>query len=147
MTKKTKTIVNLYEVLKSAKLTKMEDADKYAVIKVLRKLRPAAEKFEADKKDASERLKTDELDDAIAKYQQWQSEGEKCAFTDEEKRTIVKVINEYDSKVRECIAEELDVDVEVELPKLSEAAFEKLLASNDWNAEVAMLVADELVEE
>lgn len=147
MTKKTKTIVNLYEVLKSAKLTKMEDADKYAVIKVLRKLRPAAEKFDADKKDASERLKTDELDDAIAKYQQWQSEGEKCAFTDEEKRTIVKVINEYDSKVRECIAEELDVDVEVEMPKLSEAAFEKLLASNDWNAEVAMLVADELVEE
>lgn len=147
MTKKTEKIVALYNVLKDAKLTKMEDADKYSVIKILRKLRPVAEKFDADRKDASERLKTEELDGAIAKYQQWQSEGEKCAFIDDEKREIVSVINDYDRKVRECIAEELDVDVEVELPKLSESAFKKLLASNDWNAEVAMFVADELVEE
>lgn len=147
MTKKVENIVSLYNVLKEAKLTKLADADKYTIIKILRKLRPTAEKFEEDKKEASERLKPENWEDIIAKAQQWQKDGNETTLTDEEKKEINAVIIKYENSVRECIIEELNTEVEVDMPTISEAVFEKLMASNDWEAKTALLVADEIVTE
>ena len=147
MTKKVDNIVSLYGILKEAKLTKLADADKYTIIKILRKLRPTAEKFEEDKKDASERLKPENWEDIIAKAQQWQKEGEETTLTEEEKKEINAVIIKYENSVRECIIEELNTEVEVDMPTISDAVFEKLMASNDWEAKTALLVADEIVTE
>lgn len=147
MTKKVDNIVSLYNILKEAKLTKLADADKYTVIKILRKLRPTAEKFEEDKKDASERLKPENWEDIIAKAQQWQKEGNETTLTEEEKKEINAVIIKYENSVRECIIEELNTEVEVDMPTISEAVFEKLMASNDWEAKTALFVADEIVTE
>ena len=147
MTKKVDDIVSLYNILKEAKLTKLADADKYTIIKILRKLRPTAEKFEEDKKDASERLKPENWEDIIAKAQQWQKEGEETTLTEEEKKEINATIIKYENSVRECIIEELNTEVEVDMPTISEAVFEKLMASNDWEAKTALLVADEIVTE
>lgn len=147
MTKKVDNIVSLYNILKEAKLTKLADADKYAIIKILRKLRPTAEKFDADKKDASERLKPENWDDTIAKAQQWQKEGEDTTLTEEEKKEINATIIKYENSVRECIIEELNTEVEVDMPTINEEAFEKLMASNDWEAKTALFVADEIVTE
>lgn len=147
MTKKVDNIVSLYTILKEAKLTKLADADKYSIIKILRKLRPTAEKFDADKKDASERLKPENWDDIIAKAQQWQKEGEDTTLTEEERKEINATIIKYENSVRECIIEELNTEVEVDMPTINEAVFEKLMASNDWEAKTALLVADEIVTE
>lgn len=147
MTKKVDNIVSLYGILKEAKLTKLADADKYTIIKILRKLRPTAEKFEEDKKDASERLKPENWDDIIAKAQQWQKDGNETTLTEEEKKEINAVIIKYENSVRECIIEELNTEVEVDMPTISEAVFEKLMASNDWEAKTALFVADEIVTE
>lgn len=146
MTKKTEKIVALYNVLKDAKITKMEDADKYAIIKILRKFRATAETFETNQKDAQERLKPENWDEVIAKAQQWQKEGKETTLTEEERADINKTILTYENSVRECIVEELDAEVEVDFPLLSEAAYEKLLASNDWDMKTALLIADEIVE-
>lgn len=147
MTKKVDNIVSLYNILKEAKLTKLADADKYTIIKILRKLRPTAEKFEEDKKDASERLKPENWEDIIAKAQQWQKDGNETTLTEEDKKEINAVIIKYENSVRECIIEELNTEVEVDMPTISEAVFEKLMASNDWEAKTALFVADEIVTE
>lgn len=147
MTKTTNEIVGLYKVLSEAKLTKVEEADKYSVIKILRKLRPTAESFEAYQKDAQERLKPENWEDVLAKVQQWQQEGEETTLTEEEKREINMAIMTYDRSVNSCIVEELNLEVEVEFKKLSDSAFEKLLASNEWDAKTALFVADSIVED
>ena len=147
MTMTTNEIVGLYKVLSEAKLVKMEEADKYSVIKILRKLRPTAESFETYQKDARERLKPENWDEVIAKVQQWQNEGEETTLTEEERRKINMAIMTYDRSVNSCIVEELNLEVDVEFNKLSEAAFEKLFASNEWDAKTALFVADYIVEE
>ena len=133
-------IVNLYEVLSGAKLTKMDDADKFLVIKALRVLKPIAESFDAYKRDASERLKPEDIDSIVEKAQKWNE------LTEEERASINKSLIAYNNSVNKCIADELAAEVEVEYQKLSESAFEKLMASNDWEASKALLVADETVE-
>lgn len=133
-------IVDLYEVLSGAKLTKMDDADKFLVIKALRVLKPIADSFEAYKRDASERLKPEDFDSIVEKAQKWNE------LTEEERASINKSLIAYNNSVNKCIADELAAEVEVEYQKLSESAFEKLMASNDWEASKALLVADETVE-
>lgn len=139
--------VALFKVLNEVKLTKLSDADKYLIIKMLKKLRPIAENFEAYQKDAGERLKPTNWDEIIEKAQKWQQEGEETTLTDEEKKEINLAIYTYDTSVRNCVTEELMLEHEVEYKKISEEAFEKLLASNDWDAKTALFVSDEIVEE
>ena len=146
MTIKTEKIVALYNVLSNAKLTKLEDSDKYKVIKILRKLKPVAESFEVYKEDALKRLQPENWEEILPKYSQLRS-GNAGELTEEEIKEVSIAVFNYDRKVNECIAEELALEVDIDMPMLSEAAFEKLLASNDWDAKTAMNTADEIVKE
>lgn len=139
MTKKVDNIVSLYNILKEAKLTKLADADKYAIIKILRKLRPTAEKFEEDKKEAQEKLKPENWDEIVEKANLWRKENNSNRLTADEV--------EYFVKVNECLGEELEKEVEIDITTINEAVFEKLMASNDWEAKTALFVADEIVTE
>ena len=139
MTKKVDNIVSLYNVLKEAKLTKLADADKYTIIKILRKLRPTAEKFEEDKKEAQEKLKPENWDEIVEKANLLRKENNSNRLTADEV--------EYFVKVNECLGEELEKEVEIDIPTINEEAFEKLMASNDWEAKTALFVADEIVTE
>lgn len=82
-----------------------------------------------------------------AKAQQWQKEGDETTLTEEERKEINATIIKYENSVRECIIEELNTEVEVDMPTINEAMFEKLMASNDWEAKTALFVADEIVTE
>ena len=139
MTKKVDNIVSLYNILKEAKLTKLADADKYTIIKILRKLRPTAEKFEEDKKEAQEKLKPENWDEIVEKANLLRKENNSNRLTADEV--------EYFVKVNECLGEELEKEVEIDIPTINEEAFEKLMASNDWEAKTALFVADEIVTE
>jgi len=56
-TVKTEDILNAWKIISTAKYTKMADEDKVNIWKISRILKPIANKFEEDSKDASEKLK------------------------------------------------------------------------------------------
>lgn len=132
MEKTTREIVAAYGLLKDAKLTKMEDADKFRLIKTLRALHKAADDYEAFRNEALEKLKGEGHDGIVAKAQQWQREGDKTTLTAEERIGVNRYFAEYNSKVEQCLKEEAEAVRDIGAPALGEDAFGKLVASNDW---------------
>lgn len=132
-------IVGLFDILSKASLSKMEDADKYIVIKMLRKLRPFSEKLEADRKDACERLRPENWDEIVEASNRWRRENNSQELTEDEKRYIIRV--------NECLADELDSEEDIDLPKLSEGAFANLMAGNDWPNLMALELSEILVDD
>ena len=128
----TAVIVTAFHLLNEAKITKMEDSDKFTVIKALRVLKKIAVEFDEFKKDSEARLKPENYDDILKKAQQWQTEGENTTLSEEERKGINLFFAEYTAKVNECIREESEKEREVEYAMLNEEAFGKLVASNDW---------------
>lgn len=148
---KVKDIVEAYNVINSAKLTKMQDADKFTLIKAMKALKPVKTAYEDFIADAREKLKGEAHEDMLRRAEEWKTklEGDKkksSDFTPEELAGLNEVnayFNNYAKKVDECVKEEADKDVRPEYSRLSEEAFGKLLASNeDWNVEKAVLLSD-----
>lgn len=133
-------VLAIYEIVKSAKLTKMDDADKFKVIKALKEMKPVAVDFDEFKKEALEKLKGEEHDDMVSKAQKWQNEGENTALTAEERINLNRYFQSYNTSVMECVREEAEKDIELNVGKLTDEAFEKMVASNDWSAEQALAV-------
>ena len=68
----TEKVLNVYNLINEAKISKMDDADKFKMIKIARALKPVATSFEDFKKDAGEKLKGENHDKMVEKAQQWQ---------------------------------------------------------------------------
>lgn len=141
---KTIEIVKAYRIINEAKLTKMEDADKYKVIKAIRALKPIVTSFEDFTKDAQERLKGEEFANMQKKAEQWQKEGEKTTLTMDERIAINRFFTDYNKRVEECVKEEAEKEVSPEYERLSEEAFSKLIGSNDWAVKEILAVMDAL---
>ena len=73
---KTIEITNIYAVLNEAKLTKMDDADKFKVIKVLRVIKPVAKGYEDFVEDVKNKLKGDDHDKMTEKAQAWNKDNQ-----------------------------------------------------------------------
>ena len=69
---KTSKIVSVYKTMNDSKLTKMEDADKFKVIKALRAIKPISEGYEEFVKLTHEKLKDDKMEEMQKKAQHWQ---------------------------------------------------------------------------
>lgn len=141
----TEKIVSAYNVLVDAKITKMDDADKFKVIKALKELKAVATDFEDFRTDARKKLEGEGHEEMIRKAQQWQAEGEKTTLTEEERVAVNKYLVGYNSKVAECVAEEAGKEHELDFEALTEDAFVKLLGSNDWTARQIMEVEEVLM--
>lgn len=141
----TRKAVETYNTLNTAKLTKMEDKDKFLVIKAMRQLKPIATAYEDFAKDAQEKLKGEDFDTIRKQAQQWQEEGESTTLTLDERRHINLYLNDYNAKVAECLKEEAAKDSPTTFERLSEEAFGKLIASNDWTVETIMKLHEALV--
>lgn len=144
---KTKQVVEVYNTLNSAKLSKMDDKDKFLVIKAMRQLKPVFTAYEEFVKDAQEKLKGDDFEDVQTKARKWQEEGENTSLTIEERRNINIYLNDYSNKVNECLKEEVEKDNELTYEKISEEAFGKLIASNDFDVKTIMNLQDALMRE
>lgn len=142
---KTIDIVSAYRTINSAKLTKMDDADKYKVIKAIRAIKPIVESFDSFVSDARERLKPEDFADVQKKATQWQEEGENTTLTVEERRQLNLYFAEYNKKVEECVKEESEKEHELAYERLSEDAFGKFMASNDWDVSTTILTESVLV--
>lgn len=135
VTKKTvNDIVTVYRLLNSAKVGKMEDADKIALIKAIRQFKKTGVDFDDFLKDAQERLKPENFD-VISKKMEEHKE-----LTLEESVALGK----YNKAVQACIDGEIKKEVELDFEPLSDEAINKLVASNDFSAGDIMSIFDML---
>jgi len=150
----TENVLAAFNVLSTAKYGKMDDADKIKVWKITRKLKPVAEKFDDESKDAAEKMKpTEDFDERLVKAQEYERtvkqtdfDAQKLPMGAAEYGKFIEEFKSYQKLVSDTIKDFAKKEVEVEIDALSEDAFGKLMASNDWN--MAQVVAlDEFVGE
>jgi hypothetical protein len=154
LTLTTEKVLAAFNVLSSAKYSKLDDVDKIKVWKITRKLKPVAEKFDDDSKDAAEKMKpSEDFNERLVKAQEYERtikqpdfDASKLPMGAAEYSKFVDEFKAYQKLVNDTISDFAKKEVEVEIEILSEDAFCKLMASNDWN--MAQVVAlDEFVGE
>lgn len=148
---KTEKILAAYRVLSGAKYGKLDDDGKIAVWKITRKLKPVAEKFDEDSRDAAEKFKFDDFDKTLKvaqEYERLRKNGEPTivVMTTTEYDAFIAKLKGYNKLVSDALNEFADKDVELGFDKLTEDAFGKLMASNDWTMEQTMAVSDVISE-
>ena len=137
---KTSEIVSVYKTLSESKLTKMETSDKAKVLKAMREMKPIAEEWDSFLKTVDEKIQKENHQEIMGKVAQWQKEGENTTLSEEERIEINKYLIEYQREKDTCINDELEKKVNLEVAKISESAFEKLVDSNDWEVKKMMEV-------
>ena len=137
---KTSKIVSVYKTMNDSKLTKMEDADKFKVIKALRAIKPISEGYEEFVKLTHEKLKDD-------KMQEMQSQGKEVEYSFEERKELNEYFQNFNNTIEKLMKEEGDKENELTYDKLSEDAFGKYIASNDFNVSTIMDLQEVLVGE
>lgn len=146
ITIKTEDALKAYNVLATAKYSKLEDADKIKVWKTVRGLKPVAEKFEEDSRDAAERLKPEgDYNERLAKAQEYERLVKQADFAPEnlpigaaEYAAFVEEFKSYNKLVNDAVREFAEKEADVDIDPISEDAFGKLMASNDWTMAQAM---------
>lgn len=152
-TVKTDKVLAAFRVLNTAKYAKMDDEDKIKVWKIARALKPYADKFDDASKDAAEKLKpSDDFADKLQKAQEFErmrnanDDMTKAPMGAAEYNEFIKEFQEYNKLVSNAIKEFADKEVEVEFEPLTDAAFGKLMASNDWNMSNVMEIGSLVLE-
>lgn len=136
---KTIEAVKAYKILKRAKLTKMDEADKLTVIKAMRALRPVAETYDKDTEEGRRALQDDRFDDMQQKAQKHneaiQEKKQDGLLSYSDLKELNDYFTSYDKSVRKMQKELDDKELTLTIGHLSEEAFGKLAASNDFNGE------------
>jgi hypothetical protein len=142
---KAKELIEVYKLLREAKMTKMKDADKFKIIKIMHVLKPKFSELADFETDAREKLKDDKFSEMQAKAQKWQQEGEKTTLTSVEKEEINAYFGEYNKKITDCLKDEFEKELKLKFDKIDDKALESLLASNDFNVEQSTSLYEALV--
>ena len=153
---KTSKVLDAYNVLNTAKYGSMEDADKIKVWKIARALKPFATKFDDDSKDAAEKMKPkmkggfDELLQKAQEYERMQrdpkADMKKLPMGPAEYDAFIKELKAYNKLVGDAVKDFADKEVEIDFEPLSEEAFGKLMASNDWNMSQVVALSEIVCE-
>ena len=149
----TDVILSVYSILKGASYQKMSDDDKIKLWKIARALKPVATQFEEDNKDAAEKLKPEGFDERLQNAQEYERvTKDPKADTSALKMGAAEYndfINGEWKKFNQLLAQAVDdfakKEVTLEFEPLSEDAFSKLMASNDWKVDQVMTVADLII--
>lgn len=130
--KTTDQIVSAYNLINNAKLSKMDDSEKFALIKIVRQLKKTSVDFEDFLNDAQEKLKPENFDAIAAKMKL------KEKLTTEESATVSK----FNNDVSDCLKDELEKEVELTFEPLSEEALGRFIASNDFSVNEILAISD-----
>lgn len=136
-------IARAYRTLAAAKLTRLDDEEKFQIVKIIMSLKPIAKEYEDFIQQTKESLKADNHEEMLDKANRWNftNKGRNINdLTDEEKKELFEInryFAEYSNKVEKWILEEGDKGVNFAPFKLSNDTATKLIASNDWNCEQA----------
>lgn len=149
----TQKVLVLHRILASAKYGKLDDADKVKVWKIARKLKPVADKFEDESKDAAEKMKpTDDFAERLQKAQEYErlvkdqnADAQKLPMGPSEYGDFIKVFQEYNRLVGEAVKEFAEKEVEIDFEPVTEETFGKLMASNEWTMDQAVQLGEFLV--
>ena len=149
---KTEKVLGAFNVLNTAKYAKMDDADKIKVWKIARALKPIATKFDEDSKDAAEKLKPEGFDDDLRKAQEYErvtkdkdADASKLEMGAAEYGEFIKKLKEMNKLVADALKEFANKEVDIDFDPISEDAFTKLMASNDWTMEQAVMIGELIV--
>lgn len=133
---KLKEVTEAYRLLKDAKYQKLSDDDKVRVWKISRTLKPLAVQLDEDASDARQKFMPEGFSDRLTKaiqYEKLKANGsEELPLSDEEYQAILKEYNEYKGLMDKALKESMEKEMTFEADLLSEEAFGKLMASNDW---------------
>lgn len=145
---KTEKVLKVYQILNTTKYGKLDDGDKVKVWKIARKLKPVATKFDEDSKDAAEKLKPyDGFEDDLQKAQEYERlKGVNAKMDIDEYQKFIAAFKAYQELVGKAVKEYADVEVEVEFDTISEDAFSKLMASNEWTLDQAVEIGEFITE-
>jgi hypothetical protein len=151
---KTESVLNAYRVLSTAKYSKMDDADKIKVWKISRILKPIADKFDEDSKDAAERFKpSEDFDERLQKAQEYErlvknkdADMTKLPIGAAEYAKFLEEFTAYQRLVGDAVKDFASKEVELEFNALTEDAFAKLMSSTEWNMEQVAMAGDIVCE-
>jgi hypothetical protein len=149
LTIKTEKVLGAYQVLNTAKYTKLDDGDKIKVWKIARALKPIATKFDEDSKDAAEKMKPEGFDEKLHDAQEYErvtkdasADASNLKMGAAEYGAFIDTLKGYNKLVTDAVKDFADKEVSVSFEPLSEDAFGKLMASNEWTVEQAMMIGD-----
>ena len=144
---KTETVLGMYNILKSAKYANLNDDDKVKVWKIARTLKPIADKFDDDRKDAIETMKPgDDFDERLKKAQEYETKIRESKDASElpigpaQYDEFVNDFKKYNELIGKAVKEFADKEVEVEIASISDECLGKLMSSNDWTMEQVLLL-------
>lgn len=137
---KTVEAVKAFELINSAKLTKLSGENKMIIIKAIKELKPIANSFKDFSNDAREKLKDDKFDEMQSRLYQWQRDGENNSFSTEERLEINNYFLKYTSDVEKCLEDEGSKEVTFTYSRLDSEEFGRFLESNDFNVEQCTLL-------
>lgn len=134
----------LYGLLKQSRSTRMEDAGKIKVLRIMKSLRPTASEYDADVNEAREKMKDEDFDRMTQLAEKWQMKGGK-AVSQEERASVNIYFTKYNQQVEKAVAAIFDKEKEITLEKLTEEEFKALISSNDYTGEQMELLDDTIV--
>jgi hypothetical protein len=139
-------VCDAFAVLNRTRLAGLKkNDDKVAVLKVVRELRPVAQRYEADIKDAREKLKPDGYDERLEKAVAYEASRMASKQTDKDTGEYEQFRAEnmqYQRAVADAMAEEDTAEVELEFDPLTAALLEELMTLNDWTVEQYFMTED-----
>lgn len=87
------------KTVKGVKLSALETADIFKVLYIIKALKPVVTAYEDFRKDVNKQFEPEQWTERVSKYEE---------ASDEEKASFDKEFAEYQQKVGECVAKELD---------------------------------------
>ena len=146
-TMKTSVVLDAFNVLNTAKYTKLDDADKIKVWKIARAMKPIATKFEEDNKDAAEKMKPEGFDEKLQNAQDYErvmkdsnADASGLKMGAAEYSEFIKEVQKYNKLVGDAVKEFADKEVKIDFDTISEEVFGKLMASNEWDIAQTMKI-------
>lgn len=151
---KTEKVLAAYRTLSTAKYSKMDDADKIKAWKIARAMKPVATRFEEDSQDAAEKMKpSEDFDARLQKAQEYERiirqpdfDAKSLPMGAAEYNGFLAEFQSYNRLVNDAVKEFADKEAGLEFEPLTEDAFGKLMASNEWTMEQAVVLGDIVCE-
>lgn len=153
---KTEAILVAYNVLKGAKYQKVDSKDIIKIFHIAQVLKPIATKMEEVSKDASDTLKPEiegGFDEMLSKAQEYEriirnpkGNANKLPMGPAEYEAFITEFKKYQKLVADAVNKFAEEEREIELEPLKEETFSDLIASNDWNMEQILALAEIIKE-
>jgi len=151
----TERVLTAYRVLSTAKYGKMSDEDKVKVWKIARAMKPVATQFEDDSKDAAEKFKEGykDFDERLQKAQEYERklkdqnlDASTLPIGPAEYDQFLKEFKAYNKNIEKALEGFAKKEVTLEYDPISEDAFGKLMASNEWTMDAVTIIGELIVE-